>query len=486
MTKKLELVFVPLPAIGHIVSTVEFAKLLVGRDGRFSITLLIMKGPIMHTAVTNYIHSVSASLSGSIRFVHLPHLDSDSSNSNPSSPSPSSFFHDVMERQKSLVRDAVHQLILSEPGRLAGIVVDMLCAYMMDVAVELGVPSYVFFTSSAACLALMFHLQTLQDHQGVDLTEFADSDAELVVPGFVNSVPARVLPALWVDKEGEASTAFLREARRVREAKGILVNTFMELESHVINSFANGTIPPVYTVGPLLKLNHGDHQKQDSDSDVIRWLDDQPQSSVVFLCFGSDGAFHDDQVKNIASGLENSGYRFLWSLRRPPPKGMIADSSDYTNFEEVLPKGFLNRTSEIGKIIGWAPQTDVLAHSAIGGFISHCGWNSTLESIWHGVPIATWPIYAEQQLNAFQIIRELEMGVEIKIDYNKHRNNDLINSQEIESRIRSLMDDSKDFRKKLAYMKEKGTKALMEGGSSNSSIQRLIGDMITNFSGSKC
>ncbi|KAL6347128.1 hypothetical protein AAG906_012709 [Vitis piasezkii] len=482
MMKKLELVFVPLPAIGHLVSTVEFAKLLVGRDDRFSVTVLVMKGPILQTAVTNYIHSVSASLSGSIRFVHLPHLDSDSSNSHPSSPSPV-YFHNVMERQKSLIRDAVHQLILSEPGRLAGIVVDLLCTSMMDVADELGVPSYVFSTSSAACLALMFHLQTLQDHQGVDLTEFADSDAELVVPGFVNSVPARVLPALWVDKEGVGSTAIRREARRAREAKGILVNTFMELESHVINSFANGTTPPVYTVGPLLNLNHGDLQKQDSKSDVIRWLDDQPQSSVVFLCFGSVGAFNDDQIKNIASGLENSGYRFLWSLRRSPPKGMIPDSSDNTNFEEVLSKEFLNRTSEIGKIIGWAPQMEVLAHSAIGGFISHCGWNSTLESIWHGVPVATWPIYAEQQLNAFQIIRELEMGVEIKIDYNKDRNNiDLINSQEIESRIRSLMDDSNPIRKKLASMNEKCRKALMEGGSSNSSIQRLIGDMITNFS----
>ncbi|KAJ9705921.1 hypothetical protein PVL29_003842 [Vitis rotundifolia] len=485
MMKKIELVFMPLPTIGHLVSTVEFAKLLVGRDGRFSITLLIMKGPILHPAVTNYIHSVPASLFGSIRFVHLPHLDSDSSNSNPSSPSPSVFLHNVMERQKSLVRDAVHQLILSEPGRLPGIVVDMLCTSIMDVADELGIPSYVFFTSSAACLALMFHLQTLQDHQGVDLTEFADSDAELVVPGFVNSVPARVLPALWVDKEGEGSTAFLREARRVREAKGILVNTFVELESHVINSFANGTTPPVYTVGPLLNLNHGDHQKQDSDSDVLRWLDDQPQSSVVFLCFGSVGAFDDDQIKNIANGLENSGYRFLWSLRRPPPKGMIADSSDYTNFEEVLSKGFLNRTSKIGKIIGWAPQMDVLAHPAIGGFISHSHGEAHLNqlvTIWYGVPVATWPIYAEQQLNAFHITRELEMGVEIKLDYSKDTNNDLINAQEIESRIRSLMDDSNDIKKKLACMKEKCTKALMEGGSSNSSIQHLIGDMIANFS----
>eukprot|EP00261_Vitis_vinifera_P032589 XP_019073832.1 PREDICTED: anthocyanidin 3-O-glucosyltransferase 6-like [Vitis vinifera] len=481
MMKKMELIFVPVPAIGHLVSTVEFAKLLVGRDDRFSVTLLIMKLPMEHSAVTNYIHSVSASLSGSIRFVHLPEPDSDSSNSNPSSSSPSVFFHNIIAKQKPLVRDAVHQLTRSESGQLAGIVFDMICPSIVDVANELGVPSYVFFTSSAACLALLFHLQTLKDHQGVDVTEFADSDAELVVPGFVNSVPARVLPATAVDKEGGGSMDFLNRVRRFREAKGILVNTFVELESHVINSFVDGTTPPIYTVGPLLNLHNANHQKQDSDLDVIQWLDDQPTSSVVFLCFGSVGAFHMDQIKEIAIGLENSGHRFLWTLRRPPPKGKIAMPTDYVNFEEVLPEGFLDRTSKIGKIIGWAPQTAILAHSAIGGFVSHCGWNSTLESIWYGVPVATWPMYAEQQLNAFQIVKELEIGVEIRLDYKKDTS-DIVNAQEIESRIRSLMEDSNDIKTNRAKMKEKCVTALTEGGSLDSSLQRLIGDMITNIS----
>ena len=482
MMKKMELIFVPVPAIGHLVSTVEFAKLLVGRDDRFSVTLLIMKLPMEHSAVTNYIHSVSASLSGSIRFVHLPEPDSDSSNSNPSSSSPSVFFHNIIAKQKPLVRDAVHQLTRSESGQLAGIVFDMICPSIVDVANELGVPSYVFFTSSAACLALLFHLQTLKDHQGVDVTEFADSDAELVVPGFVNSVPARVLPATAVDKEGGGSMDFLNRVRRFREAKGILVNTFVELESHVINSFVDGTTPPIYTVGPLLNLQHANNQKQDSGLDVIRWLDDQPTSSVVFLCFGSAGAFHMDQIKEIAIGLENStGHRFLWTLRRPPLKDEMTLSSDYVNFNEVLPEGFLDRTSKIGKIIGWAPQAAVLAHSAVGGFISHCGWNSTLESIWYGVPVATWPMYAEQQLIAFQIVRELEMGVEIRFDYNMNTSN-LVSAQEIEGKIRSLMDGSSDIRMKRTRMKEKCMKALTEGGSSDCSIQRLIGDMITNIS----
>ncbi|RVW42622.1 putative UDP-glucose flavonoid 3-O-glucosyltransferase 3 [Vitis vinifera] len=325
MMKKIELIFVSVSAIGHIVSTVEFAKLLVGRDDRFSVTLLIMKLPLEDSA-------------------------------------------------KPLVRDAIHQLTRSKSGRLAGIVVDLLCTSMIDVANELGVPSYVYFAS-------------------------------MVVPGFVNPVPARVLPAVAVDKEGGGSMDFLDLARGFREAKG-----------------------------PLLNLQHANNQKPDSDLDVIRWLDDQPTSSVVFLCFGSAGAFHMDQINEIAIGLENSGHRFLWTVRRPPPKDKMAISSDYVNFEEVLPEGFLDRTSKIGKIIGWAPQTAILAHSAVG----------------------------EQQLNAFQIVRELEMGVEIRFDYNMDTSN-LVSAQEIESRIRSLMDDSSNIRMKRTKMKEKCMKALTEG-----------------------
>ena len=127
----------------------------------------------------------------------------------------------------------------------------------------------------------------------------------------------------------------------------------------MINSFVDVTTynSPLYIVGPLLNLNHGDHQnQQDNELDVIIWLDDQSPSLAVFLCFDSVGAFNEDQVKDIVSGLQNSGYRFLWSLCRPPPKGMIADSSDYTDFKQVLPQEFLYQTSKIGKIIGWAPQ----------------------------------------------------------------------------------------------------------------------------------
>ena len=347
---------------------------------------------------------------------------------------------------------------------------------MIDVADEFGVPSYLFFTGGAAFLGFMLHLQFLHDYEGLDFSEFKDSDAELEVPSYANSVPGKVFPAVMFQKIVGGAELFLDQARRFRQAKGIMVNTFLELESHAIQSLSSSTIiPPVYAVGPILNTS----DQQDASA-IMSWLDDQPPSSIVFLCFGSMGGFGEDQVKEIAHGLERSGHRFLWSLRRPPNNRMEAPSN-YDNVEEVLPEGFLDRTARIGKVIRWAPQLAVLAHSAIGGFVSHCGWNSILESIWYDVPIATWPLFAEQQLNAFQLVKDLGLAIEIKIDYNKYSNYGIVSAQEIEIGLNKLMNiEDIEVRKKLEEMKKISRKVMIDDGSSHSFLGHFIEDMMMN------
>ncbi|KAG6743572.1 hypothetical protein POTOM_052271 [Populus tomentosa] len=464
--KKAELVFIPTPVISHLLSTVEVAKLLLDRDERLSITFLIMKIR-SDPKIDRFINSVSTACNR-IRFIDLPKDEPDPNQ-------PRKFLYSLIETQIPHVKDEVSKLVSqseSSPDSptLSGFVLDMFCTPMMDVANEFGVPSYIFLTSGAASLGVQFYVQALHDEQKVDPTEFKGSDAELVMPCLANPVPAKVLPSVLLNKERQPN--MLRQARRFRETKGIIINTFEELESHAIHSFSKGKTPPVYPVGPILNLNRdGDHDvESDKYKDIKQWLDDQPLSSVVYLCFGSMGSFGVDQVKEIAWGLEQSGHRFLWSLRQPPPEGKLEAPSDYTNPRDVLPEGFLDRTANTGKIIGWAPQTDILAHPSVGGFVSHCGWNSILESIWFGVPIAAWPLYAEQQLNAFQIIVELGLGVEIKMDYRREfisdGNETVISSGEIERGVRCLMELCDEKREKLKEMSEKSRKAVENGGTS--------------------
>lgn len=473
MEKLTELVFIPIPGIGHIVPMVEIAKLLLSRDDNLFITILIMKFPFHADGTDAYIESLADPCSTlktqRVKFVNLPQEQFQGHGATD--------FFTFIDSHKSHVKDAVTKITESgSETRIAGLVIDMFCTGMIDVADELGLPTYVFCTTGAADLGLMFHLQALRDEQNKDCTEFKDSDAELVVPSFVNPLPAaRVIHGVLFEKE--AGNYFLNLAKRYRETKGILVNTFLELESYALQSLsADGKVPPVYPVGPILNVkSHDDKvgsEKLNQKSDILKWLDDQPTLSVVFLCFGSLGSFGEDQMKQIAYALEKGGFRFLWSLRQPQKEGAVFPS-DYADYTTILPEGFLDRTAGIGKVIGWAPQVAILCHPAVGGFVSHCGWNSVLESIWYGVPIATWPFYAEQQVNAFELVKELKLAVEIDIGYRKD-SGVVVSSQDIEKGIKEVMEQDSELRKRVKEMSHMSKKALVDDGSSYSSLDRFI------------
>ncbi|GAB4848197.1 hypothetical protein Ancab_002864 [Ancistrocladus abbreviatus] len=493
--KKAELVVIPLPGMGHLIPAVGIAKRLVEHDERISITLLVMNLPFLANDDKIKSLQADASTNGRITFLLLPELE------RPMERNSRAFLQQLVTEYKPIVKRVVQEQVMSSgsastcsdsPIQLAGFVVDMFCTDMIDVANELNVPSYLFFTSGAGLLNLTFHFQTLTDDHGVEvIDEFKDldTDHELDVPGFRNRIPTSVLPSMFLEKEGFA--AILNYTRRYRETKGIMVNTFMELEPHAIQSLLNDAgIPPIYPVGPIVNLNpqtedpsNGLHGARDS---IIRWLDDQPPSSVVFLCFGSMGSFTEEQVREVAKGLERSGHGFLWSLRRPPPSDeKFEPPQDYDNLEGVLPEGFLDRTAKIGKIIGWAPQVAVLSHPAIGGFVSHCGWNSTLESLWFGVPIAAWPMYAEQQLNAFHMIREMGLAIEIRMDYRweirKKASNAIVEADAIEKGVRKIMDLESEVRSKVKEMSEICRKTMEKGRSSYDWLGRFIENVFQNI-----
>jgi hypothetical protein len=470
---KAELVFIPLPGVGHLLSTLEIAKLLLQNEERISITVLIMNRPSDPKQLAFDQSLGDPALSKRIRFVNLPYKGKFSGTNE------FDFLLSLIESHKPNVREVVTKLFKSELGpdspKLAGFVVDMFCTSMIEVATELGVPSYVYFTSGACTISLMLHLQSIYDEQGVDFCKL-DSNTQFKVPGFVNPVPIGVFPRTVLNKDTMAS--IIGMFRNFRETKGILINTFDELEYNSIRSLSDIKSPIPYHVGPLLNLKSHGQENNDKYSEIMNWLDNQPQTSVVFLCFGSLGTFGEIQIKEIALALERSGHRFLWSLRQPTSTaGKIP--GEYENLDEVLPQDFLNRTAEIGKIIGWAPQVAVLAHPAVGGFVSHCGWNSILESIWFGVPIASWPIYAEQQVNAFTMVKELGLAVDIKMDYWKDPENEIIVSADlIERGINGVMELDSEVRKKMKETSEKGRKATICGGSSYDSLGNFIEDVM--------
>ncbi|KAH8486007.1 hypothetical protein H0E87_027453 [Populus deltoides] len=339
--KKAEVVLIPIPALGHIVALVEIAKLLVQRDDRLYTTVLVMH-PTVDPSTTTYNESLAAStLPDRMRVINLPRVESITSDTKPNN-----WLSSLVEGQKPHVKEYVSkirtqsELSLDAP-RLAGFIFDSFITGLKEVANEFGLPWYAFSASGAAFLGCLLHLQALHDEQGADLTEFKNSDVELNIPSLVNPFPAKLLPSVLLEKD--SLTTVLEQPRALAEARGILVNTFLEFESHAVNSLSNGRTPPIYPVGPIVKHKRDGHDVGSEGSsnyrNIIEWLDDQPPSSVMFLCFGSGGSFRENQVKEIACALEKCGHRFLWSLRKSPPRGKWEYSpSDYANFQEILPK----------------------------------------------------------------------------------------------------------------------------------------------------
>ncbi|KAK6918046.1 hypothetical protein RJ641_016468 [Dillenia turbinata] len=291
--EKLELVFMPSIGISHLVSSIEFAKRITERDSRVWVTVLMMS-PLQPTKDLNLVYSHSK-----IRFVDLPQVDSPSYDCRKT---PGTNMCAFVENHSSHVKHALTQLASNSATGLV-LVLDLFCLSMIDVANELGIPSYLFLTTGTFFLGAMLYLVPHDESTG---TVFELSCPELTIPSFTNPVPSRVLPDSFLDKAG-GYAAFAKLGKRFKEVKGIVVNSFSDLEAFGLSSVSDGENPPVYPVGPILKLNSGSDPIEKDP--IISWLDEQPPSSVVFLCFGSMGSLSAPQVREIACGLEQSGYR---------------------------------------------------------------------------------------------------------------------------------------------------------------------------------
>jgi hypothetical protein len=253
---------------------------------------------------------------------------------------------------------------------------------------------------------------------------------------------------------------------------GILVNTFESLEARAVAALgdprclpAGRVMPPVYCLGPFL----GGIGEPKERHDCLAWLDVQPDGSVVLLCFGSTGTANhsEDQLREIAVGLENSGHRFLWVVRAP--------HGDDPDLDALLPDGFLDRTGGRGLVIKqWAPQAEVLRHRATGAFVTHCGWNSVLEGVTAGVPMLCWPLHSEQKMNKVHMVGEMGVAAEM-VGWQQG----LVQAGEVERKVRLVMEseDGGKLRARVAAHKEAAAAAWNDGGSSRAAFARFLSDV---------
>ncbi|KAJ0984963.1 hypothetical protein J5N97_003319 [Dioscorea zingiberensis] len=238
---------------------------------------------------------------------------------------------------------------------------------------------------------------------------------------------------------------------------GSIINSFTDLEADYSHRFQSLFPAGVraWLIGPLSLLNNNDKTDEDDDDDeCLRWLNGKPKGSVVYVSFGTQAHVEREQLEEVAHGLEMAGWDYLWVVRdvsfRPP-----------------------EAAGKKGKIIAWASQSAVLQHEAVGGFVSHCGWNSALESVAAGKPLLAWPMIAEQRLNAKFLVEELRVG--IRID-NAAGENGVVRREVVEKGVREMMGDG-EMREKVEMFGRMAKTAVRDGGSSSQILTELIEEL---------
>ncbi|CAH8362965.1 unnamed protein product [Eruca vesicaria subsp. sativa] len=459
-TKAPHVAILPSPGMGHLIPLVQFANQLVHRHG-FSVTFLVMgEGPPSKSQRT-----VLDSLPSSISSVFLPPVDLTDL---PPTTRIETRISLTVSRSNPELR-CVFESFVAE-GRLPTVLlVDLFGTDAFDVAVEFHVSPYILFPSTANVLSFFLHLPKLDETMSCEFSELTEP---VQLPGCV-PFAGKDVPDPARDRKHDVYKCLLHNANRYKEAEGILVNTFLELETNALKALQEPGLdkPPVYPIGPLVNIGKQEGSNGVEEySECLKWLGKQPRGSVLYVSFGSGGALTLEQLKELALGLEDSEQRFLWVIRSP---SQVVDASFFSLHREAdpltfLPHGFLEQTKDRGFMVpSWAPQAQILAHPSSRGFLTHCGWNSTLESIVSGVPLIAWPLYAEQKMNAVLLAGDIHVALRARVG-----EDGMVRREEVARVVKELMEgeEGKSVRNKMKEMKEGASRVLSDDGSSTKAL----------------
>ena len=465
-----QIVILASPGMGHLIPLIELARRLALSHEGLSVAIVTVSTDDQPPSSSS---SATISLPKPITHIPLPPVAT----------------HDFPQDSKIETRISltiklslphlrrVFETLLAGSRRIATLVVDVFGSDAYDVAAEFDVPTFLFITSTFTFLSLCFHLPELDS---IFSCEFRDLPEPIRAPGCL-PLRGEDIPDPFQDRSNEAYAWVLHHCKRHHKLpKGIMGNSFLELEPRVIKVLQeeNFQCPPIYPVGPIVRSTSS---RSDDDHLCLKWLDEQPRGSVLFVCFGSGGTLRAEQLRELAWGLEMSEQRFLWVARSPDEKEaggkfFSVEGAEQDKKEETfLPEGFKQRTQGLGLVVdSWAPQLQVLSHESTDGFLSHCGWNSTLESIVHGVPMIAWPLYAEQKMNALMLVDDLKVALRVSPD----PNHVIIRREEIANVVRCLMqgEEGKWARKRMRELRDAGHEALQKDkGSSHRDLAELVG-----------
>ncbi|KAM3215793.1 zeatin O-glucosyltransferase [Capsicum annuum] len=353
------------------------------------------------------------------------------------------------------LREFIHKtcLELSKIAKKLVVIYDFLMTEpVLDVHTFANVKSYIFHTGSS-----FSKYSSLQQSVGGVAN---DVDHDKMVERMQDEFP--VLEA--------QVKSFFRVEHEWKFHSGEVMNSCKEVEGKYIDLLANAKHKPLWAFGPFHMMLESRDSSNRTRHECLEFLDKQDVNSVIFVSFGKTTSFSQEQVNELALGLEQSNHRFIWVLRKP----------DVIKKDEKieLPEGFEDRVEGRGMVVrNWVPQLEILGHSSTGGFLSHCGWNSCLESISMGVPLATWPIDYDQPFNAVYVTNLLKIGMSVK---SWALRDELVTASTIDKAVKTLMGttEGEEMRQKAAELSNKIKSSVSDGGPARKEMESFISNII--------
>ncbi|KAM5580251.1 hypothetical protein ABKV19_009811 [Rosa sericea] len=444
-------VCIPFPYQGHIKPLLKFAKLLHHRGFRITFVnteynhrrFLKSLGPNTLDGLTDFHFETIPD--------GLPPSDSDSTQDI------TAICDSINKNFLAPFRDLLTRLN-SSTFPVSCIVSDGFMSFSIDGAQELGLPIVLFFPVAANGFMGFKHYRALVEKGFTPIKGMKDIRLK-DLPSFFQTTDPNNSPFILT---GEAT-------ERAHKASAVVIHTFDALERDVLDALSF-MLPHVYSIGPLqLLLNQIPEDPLKSmgyslwkeDTECLPWLNAKAPNSVVYVNFGSVVVMTPEHLVEFGWGLANSKHPFLWVIR---PDLVVGESA-------ILPPEFVAETKERGIIASWCPQEEVLNHPSVGGFLTHNGWNSTIESVTAGVPMLCWPFFAEQQTNCWYVCNGLGIGMEI--DNNVKRD-------EVEKLVRELMEGQKgeSMRNKANVLKKLAKEATDPQGSSYTNLGKVVNQVL--------
>ncbi|XP_028754673.1 UDP-glycosyltransferase 73C6-like [Neltuma alba] len=486
---------VPFVGQGHLLPTIELCKHLVSRNVK--VTLVISS-------------NFSSFLPSSLHQYPLLHIaEVPAAPIPPPEPGPHPF-HSMHKIQEYYLQQLQNLLStqLDNSARPVVAIVDVMMSWTIEVFNKFRVPRVAFFTSGACSAALehaiwKVHPEDLKPHEirllpglpeemAVTLSDLQQGPhgppppppgggasfppppggpAHMGPPPPGGPGPMGPPPPGGPGPMGPplpgGQPPWLEE---VREAIALLFNTCTDLEAPFIDYVANQIGKPVWGIGPLLPEQYWksagsilhdrevrtNRRSSVTEDEVIQWLDSKPRGSILYVAFGTEVGPTMEEYALLAEALESSDQPFIWVLqpgagRMGPPPGVVEGEpgSDEHEPEGYFPHGLDSRVGQRGLIIrGWAPQLLILSHPSTGGFLSHCGWNSTVEALGRGVPILAWPIRGDQHHDAKLVVQHLKVGYKVSDNLAEVKKDDIVKG------IKRLMGD-KEIKRRAETLSDK-------------------------------